>query len=377
MPVKDKIVSWYVQNILIPRVEIIDKPGFVITNFTEKNQTTYLRELFISEQLFEDIEKGIIQTYRDEGKQILYSAGKKFGYTYASISNFPNINKMKEKDFLDFAYYLVRYIEGMFSAKATHKIDLDKKIFEISFDNYIICRNNGLGYIMTDGGTAGIWAYALQDKTIEGLQIECQGRNDKKCKVICCPDKILKEKKLKYLSERELEDIEFDETYTTMNDIRPATYSNNSLKNLLDTGFFEYERGLLRYKNIRFFPVESHVLYYIEEEISKLKDGEQKLFDICMNHGRRVRQEYGEIDWDKFISDYYPALGFGDIAVLDSKKPTVASIYYPWTLFSEKSKFIIFRGILSGIISDSVGHDIKINNYETDLSDYLTLTIST
>ena len=162
-----------------------------------------------------------------------------------------------------------------------------------------------------------------------------------------------------------------------MNDIRPATYSNNSLKNLLDTGFFEYERGLLRYKNIRFFPVESHVLYYIEEEISKLKDGEQKLFDICMNHGRRVRQEYGEIDWDKFISDYYPALGFGDIAVLDSKKPTVASIYYPWTLFSEKSKFIIFRGILSGIISDSVGHDIKINNYETDLSDYLTLTIST
>jgi len=35
MPVKDKIVTWWIQNVIIPRREIIDQPGFVVTTFTE------------------------------------------------------------------------------------------------------------------------------------------------------------------------------------------------------------------------------------------------------------------------------------------------------------------------------------------------------
>ena len=63
MPVKDKVVTWWIQNVILPKREIIDKPGFIITTFTEQKQTTYLRDIFLSEQLFELIEKRIVEQY--------------------------------------------------------------------------------------------------------------------------------------------------------------------------------------------------------------------------------------------------------------------------------------------------------------------------
>jgi len=45
--VKDRVVTWWIQNIIIPRQEIIDQPGFVVTTFTEKKFKAYLREFFI------------------------------------------------------------------------------------------------------------------------------------------------------------------------------------------------------------------------------------------------------------------------------------------------------------------------------------------
>ncbi len=376
MPVKDKVVSWFIQNVIVPRREIIDQPGFVITTFTEQNQTTYLRDPFLSENLFELIENKIIEEYGLKGKKALYSSGKKFGYIYSSLSSFPTINTYSEKDFLEFAYYLVRYIEGTYSKQAKHEINLDKKQFEVDFKDYIICRHNGFGHIMTEGGISGIWAYAIEDKTVEGAQVECQGRGDNSCHLICAPEDVLKERTSDFFCERDLPGQAFNETYQTMNEIRPATYSNNSLKNLLDSGFFEYKKGKLTYKNIRFFHCESHILYLIEQELSKLPNGEKTLFDICFEYGKYVRKTYGETDYEQFISDYYPALGFGDITVLDKSVPTIASIYYPWTVFSEESKYTIFRGIMSGIASDSKGEKIEFNNYDVDIGEYLTLTIS-
>lgn len=376
MPVKDKVVNWFIQNIIIPRREIIDQPGFVITTFTEQNQTTYLRDPFLSEKLFELIENKITEQYGEKGKRALYSAGKKFGYLYSSLSNFPTINNCSKKEFLDFAYYLVRYIEGTYSRQAKHEINIDEKTFSINFVDYIVCRNNGLGYIMTEGGITGIWAYAIQDKNVEGAQLKCQGRGDESCHLLCGPEEKLKEKTINYFCEKDLPDEAFTEIYKTMNEIRPATYSNNSLKDLLDSGFFEYKQGILSYKNIRFFHCESHILYLIEKEISKLENGEKVLFDICFEYGKYVRNTYGATDYERFISDYYPAIGFGDITVLDKKNLKIAAIYYPWTKFSENSKYIIFRGIMSGIVSDSKGEIVEFKNYDIDIGEYLTLTIS-
>ena len=375
MQVKDKVVNWWLQNIIIPRSEIIDKPGFIVTTFTEKKRTTYLREFMLSEQLLEFIEKKIIEKFGNQGKQALYSAGKKFGYLYASLSNFPTIYDISKQEFSDFAYLVIRYISGTYAKQANHNLDLDKKTITISFDNYIVCRNNGLGYIMLDGAVSGLWSYEMQDKTIEGAQLKCQGRGDPQCLIICGPLDELKNNTDILFKENDLPELKFDEVYKRINQIRETTYSKNSLKKLIDLGFFKYKEGTISYKTIRFFHCESHILYLLEEEISKLPNGEDFLFDICFEYGKFVKDIYGKNDYKKFILDYYPALGYGDILVRGSKEPEIYSIYYPWTNYSEKSKYIIFRGIMSGIVTDSMNNKIEFKNFKTDLKDYLTLTI--
>jgi hypothetical protein len=377
MPVKDRIATWFIQHVIIPRREIIDKPGFVVTTFTEKNQTTYLREFFLPEPLLEIIENKIVQNYGEQGKQALYSAGKKFGYLYASMSNFPTIIDYSKKELSDFAYFLVRYIEITFAQQAKHELDLEQLIFSISFEDYVICRHNGLGYIMTDGGIAGIWAYAMQDKSIEGSQLECQGRGDQRCFVMCAPEQKLQEKTKNFFCEKNLPEHKFNDVYRTMNDIRTTTYSRNSMRDLIDTGFFEYTEGNFFYKKIRFFGCESHILYLLEQEIAKLENGEQILFDACFEYGKTLRETYGETDYQKFISDFFPALGFGDMAVLDADKLSIAAIYYPWTVFSETSKYVILRGMMSGFVSSSLGQEIEFKNFNIDIGNYLTLTITT
>jgi len=370
MPVKDRIVTWWIQNIVVPQREIIDNPGFVITTFSDKSKTTYLREIFFAEQLFELIENNIVQKYKDQGKQALYSAGKKFGYLYASMSNFPTINESSNKDFLEFIYLLVRYVEGIYAESAEHEVDLDRKMFTISFKDYIVCRHNGLGHIMGDGGITGIWAYLMQDKNIEGMQLECQGRDDNRCYIICSKDKINNS-----FYENDLSDQKFTEMYRALNEIRQTTFAKNSLKDLIDIGFFKYKGGILSYKDSRFFGCESHIWYLLEQELIKLKDGEKVLFDACFEYGKLLQETYEHADYKKFIPDFFSALGFGDIVVMNSDKISIATTYYPWTVFSDKSKYVIFRGIMSGFISNSLGKKIEFNNFDITVRDNLTLII--
>ncbi|RLF52916.1 MAG: hypothetical protein DRN24_02410 [Thermoplasmata archaeon] len=375
MPVKDRVVTWYIRNVILPRREIIDKPGFVITSLSGEYHTILLRDLFLPELLFELIENNIVQQYDMKGRQALYSAGKKFGYIYSSMSSFPTIQNSSKKEFSDFAYFLVRFVEGTYAQQAKHKLELDKKIFTISFDDYIICRHNGIGHIMTEGGITGIWSYAMQDKSIEGVQLECQGRGNERCIVLCAPEKIIKERSNKFFREQDLSDQKFDNIYKTMNAIRPTKYSSNSLKKLLNAGFFKFKRGVLSYKGHRFFACDSYILYFLEEELIKLENGEQILFDTCFEYGKYLRELYAGVDYQKFIPDFFSALGFGDIFVIPSDEIKIASIYYPWTHLSEKSKYVILRGLMSGIVSSSLGKKIEFTKYNISVKNYLTLTI--
>ncbi len=78
-----------------------------------------------------------------------------------------------EKEFVNFAYMLVRNIECIWAERIEHTLDIKKHIFKMTIDNYIICSKNGLGYIFSEGGIAGIWAYACEDLTIEAVQPKC------------------------------------------------------------------------------------------------------------------------------------------------------------------------------------------------------------
>ncbi len=377
MPVKDRVVSWYIRNVILPQKEIIDKPGFIITTLSGKHQPIYLRDLFLSENLFEILENVIVERYGNDGRQALYSAGKKFGYVYSSMSNFPTIQTCTKKEFSEFAYFLVRFVEGTYAQNAQHKIDLENKTFDLSLKDYIVCRKNGIGHIMTEGGTAGIWAYAMQDKSVEGKQKECQGRGNNRCIVQFGPLELMQKKTNEIFKETDLPDLKYDNIYKTMNEIRPTEHSSNSLQRLLNAGFFTYKRGILSYKDQRFFACDAHVLYFLEEQISKLKNGEEVLFNTCFEYGKILRETYGGKEYKKFIPDFFPSLGFGDIIVFDTEGYKIGSMYFPWTSLSERSKYIIFRGLMSGIVSSAIDKKVEFKNYTTHIRNYLTLTITT
>jgi len=375
MQTKDRVVRWFIKNIIVPKREIIDKPGFIITTFTEHDTTTFLREIFLPEKLFEMIENKIVEKYGNQGKQVLYSAGKKFGYLYSSMSNFPTVNNHSQKDLEEFLYGLVRYMEVTFSKQATHEANFDEKTFSISFKDYVICPHNGHGYIMTDGGSVGIWSYLVQDKKVEGIQTECQGRGNSQCVVKCWPKKKFGEKNDKIFQEVNLPEYKFDTMYKSLNKIQPTKYTTMSMKKLLDAKFFKYEEGNFFYKKNRFFGSESHILYILENEIVKLENGEKLLFDICYEFGRILQKNSESTDYEKFIMDFFSGVGFGESIFVEHDPPKIVTIFYPWSVYSEQSKYIIFRGILSGFVSEAMGKDIHFNNYKITIRDSLSLTI--
>ena len=51
-------------------------------------------------------------------------------------------------------------------------------------------------------------------------------------------------------------------------------------------------------------------------------------------------------------------------------------MYYPWTIFSGTSKYIILRGMLSGFLSGALNKNIELTKFEIDVKSYLTLTMS-
>ncbi len=375
MGIKDGVFSWFIQNVIAPSIEIIDKPGFVITSFSEKGKETYLRDIFFEDALFEIIENRIIEKYGNKGKQALYSAGKKFGYIYSSLSNFTRLNETNKSEVESFLYFLSRYITTIYASNASYSADIDKKIAEVKAKNYIVCNKNGKGYIMTSGGVSGIWAYVINDITVEGVQTKCQGRGDDECNLLIRPIRENENVLLDTFVEKNLAEFKFSNEYKKMNLIRKTQFAKNSLKSLLDSHFFSNKDGIMMYKNMRYFHCESNIIYLLEQEISKLPGGENELFAACNEFGKKLQQQYGHTDYQRFISDYFPALGWGDVIATKKEKIEVTSTYYPWTFLSSAAKHTIFRGVLSGFISASTSAIVEFRDFKQTLSDPYTVTI--
>lgn len=372
MKIKDKVASWFISNIMIPKMEEMDKPGFIITRVSSR-ENIYLRDIFISESLISELERLCKEKLKYKGEKALYSTGKKFVFYYSKNSEF---TKAEEKGFSDFAYFFVRYIEGTYAKRIDHKIDMSKKLLKLNADKYIVCSKNGLGYIFSEGSTAGIWSYAFQDYTIEAVQTKCQGRGDKECEIICAPAKTLKKMNLKFLEERNLSELDFEDSYKEMNKIRKTTYAKNSLEDLINSGFLKYSHGVVNYNYERFFLCEASFMYFLEKELRKLKGADKILFDVSFNWGKMLVQKEKKQDFGKFIMDFMSALGWGDILVLKEKgKYKVIIDYFPWTKFASDINFIMFRGMISGILSTD--RKVTLRKIEKDTSQgYFSLWLS-
>ncbi len=374
--VKDKILVWFLRNIYLSRYEIIDKSGFIIVS----GGRFPLRDIAFPENIFIEIEKKI-------NRETIYTVGKSFGYNYALNTGTAVFGKVDKKKFLDGFYFVVRYIESIsYGRDLRHTVDYEKRIFEMKAKDYIICSKNGMGYTVMDGTIGGYCAFAFSDKSIEGVQAKCQGRGDYECELICAPQEILKKRGLKYITSKNIVDLQIDEKYAQINKECETQFSKISLKSLIDSKFLRYDHGTIDYKKERFFLCEASMMYLLEIELKKIPCGDKILFDISFEWGINVAKECGgdgimaissSMPPEKFVSEFMSALGWGDISIFrKSEKYSVLANHFPWTALADNVSFVMFRGIMSGFLSGLLNKKIVLKNVKKDiLSGYFTLNI--
>jgi hypothetical protein len=368
MAIKDKMLWWFIKNIIMSRNEIIDKPGFIILKITERTKTVNVREIVLPENLFSELEKSVVKKYGAKGRQALYSAGKKFGYRFALISKYPKA--ANEKDFSQFSYFLVRYLESIYARRIEHKIDFAEHKFVFNANNWIVCNKNGIGLLLFDGTGAGMIAYAFDDPSIEGVQSKCEGRGDDHCELVCAPDKYLRNNDLKFHSERSLSGLEVSaDRYNSINMARTTRYSSNSFRKLIDGGFIKYSEGTMSINGERFLIIESSLMYILENELKTIDKDDGVLWDASMEWGRSFSARFGKQSPCKFINDLFPGLGFGDFfAVTENGKYKVSVGFFPWTKWAGDCEFVMFRGMISGIISGLAGKKIELKKIRKTVS---------
>ncbi len=364
----DRITSWFIKNVIIPRHEIIDNPGFVLMKPFSKGQYQ-IRQAVFPESLLIDLENEISTRYGRKGEQTLYSLGKRFGYRMCHELRPPLKSEISKKEFKRLSDFFVKFIECTYAHKLKSDLKLEDNEFDLFLDGFVVCRKNGKGRILTEGGIAGVWSYVLGDNSIEAIQTKCQGRGDSKCNLVCAPYEALKNRGLKPMKETNLSGLEVNPKYEILNGIHESQYSHNSLQDMLDIKFFEYSGGMLMNKNQRYFILDTSLLYLIESDLTKLKGAEEILFDCAFRHGKAISEAQGKNSYT-FIPEYLSSCGWGDILITKNSKGKyeVTSVFFPWTKFAEKSKFVLFRGMVSGLLSGAEKKKISLNKVSANSS---------
>jgi len=371
MAVKDKIVRWFMQNVIVPRNEIIDNPGFLVTRFTQDGTEVYLREVGVPESVFVVLEQAIAEKYGKPGVQMLYSAGKKFSHHYAHKSVFPSVKTNSKKDVEKFLYNFVRYAEATSYGRINYSVDMEKKSAAITLKNYMICPHNGLGYLFTSGSLAGIWSYLLSDSRLEAVQVKCQGRKFANCEVICGTVAQLDKMSLDFCKQPRMKEWPPD-NYSQINMIKPAKYAKTSFQSLINGRYLSYKSGVVERKKQRYFIIESSFIYILENELKKLKGANDLLFDLAFESGRVLAKR--EKDAQRFVSDIVSAFGWGDCLVTGD---SVISEHFPWSHLFKSSRFFLYRGLLSGILTEITGKTVKLRKIaRSDIGGSVVLKIS-
>jgi hypothetical protein len=368
MAVKDKVVTWFFLHYVMPRAQIIDKPGFVVFKVSHKTDI-YSRQVVMPEPLYVSIEKHFSSKFGKQGRQALYSVGKKFGYRFASVSHAMRKKDVDEKPFLGYVNLLAKFVEGTYASKMTYNLDLPKSSITFGLENFVICRKSGIGYLFSVAGIAGIWSFMNSDPKIEAIQPKCQGRGDVECQVTAAPSVSLKGKGQEVLSETNLEGLGLDPKYKIINEIRPVAHAKNSLKSMIDTRFFEFHNGILTFKDHRYFIVEASLNYLLEKELKKLKGGKEDLFKLSFEYGKSLTSGQDIKDACKFVTEFISALGWGDVHAKDQNGThIIRAVHFPWTKWSKDCDYVLFRGMLSGILSGVSGKQVKLTKIKQHVS---------
>jgi len=379
---KDEVTQWLIRNVLMRNQYRLDIPGFITEEFTDKGRKLRIRNIMLPEIFLSDLENKL-------DPQLSYRIGKQFGYSYAKLIGSPQINSTNPVVFSSFIYFMVTYVGSQYASKISHSWDAQNRTVILKMKDYLSCNKNGRGYFLGEGGIAGICAYMFEDTNIEAIQTKCQGRGDSECYLIVSSNEQLEKNGTKPLTCPDIEknllekDSNYGNEYELMNKLHTLKWGKNSFKNLWDSRFFSFGGGKIEYKKERFFVCEASFLYILENEIAKTLPSNKKSMDILWNTSVECGEHLGKLSIDvkdgcKFITDFFPALGFGDImANKQNGKYQVIINYFPWLPLAKSINFISIRGMFSGVLSAFENKKIQLRNIDKEeRNGYLTLILS-
>lgn len=350
--IKDNLLSWLVSNLILSNRQKFDYPGFIIEDLGGKPS----RQFFLPESVFARLEKVL-------EPQISYNIGKKWGYTLSRNSDIP---QKKSTGFAIFLEFFVKLVETTYAKNITFTTDLKKSKIQFVADDFTICRKNGLGNIISEGGIAGIWAWMMDDLSVEAIQTQCQGRGDSMCVMIAAPISKLTNDGLKpRLTCKNVSSAPQEwSKYLALNSVRKVSYAKNSFRDLWDAHFFGYHEGKMEYHGERFFLGEASIMYVLEETLQESdKKGKRTgiLWNECFNYGVKLAKLSKSGDSTNFIMDFFPALGYGDILVLKKDgKFEILINNFPWFSPADKIDFVFIGAMLSGILTCYKHRPVKL-----------------
>lgn len=358
---KDKVVSWFTKNLLMPEIEVIDNPGYILMKSARKQG--YKRQVMMSESILAEIED---RAYEKDRENLLYSVGKKFGWRFTSMYNPPSIDDVSEKKFRRQVYFTVRFVGATYASDVDHEVDLETKKFELEAKNFVVCRNNGKGLLLLEGGIPGVWGYMLRDENIEAVKTECEGRGDEKCKVVSGPKGILENEHSDIFSETDLSNLGISKSYSKFNQKKETRYSEHSFRDFIDNGFFDYEKGIINHGEERYFLCEASLPYLLGSEMRD-ETSNEIVFDSAFKHGTKIAEQNSERKGEKFITEYLSACGWGDTRIKQRDGEYVVEAFlFPWTKFWEETSFPLYRGLVSGLLSGFADREVRLEDVEKD-----------
>lgn len=359
---KDKVVSWFTKNLLMPEIEVIDNPGYLLMKSAGKQG--YKRQILMSESLLADLEDSAFEKDRQDQ---LYSVGKKFGWRFTSMYNPPSIEDVSEKKFLRQVYFTVRFVGATYASEVDHSVDLEKRRFTLEAENFVVCRKNGRGLLLLQGGIPGVWGYMLRDQNIEAVKTACEGRGDEKCVVVSGPGESLETNSDGLFSETGMEGLEISRSYSKMNQRRETQYTENSFRDFIDNGFFEYTGGIIKHGEERYFLCEASLPYLLGSEMDD-EVSTEIIFDSAMSHGRKIAEQNSDRSAEKFITEYLSACGWGDTRIKKKDgRYVIQAFLFPWTKFWKETEFPLYRGLVSGLLSGFEDREVRLENVEKDM----------
>jgi hypothetical protein len=369
MAIKDSVLAWFVKEYIIPNAQVLDKPGFIVFNISGRNPLT-VRQTIVPENLFTTLEKKCIEQMGTEGKKLLYSIGKKFGYSFAIMGSFQTKKDTKKNELISYIKLVNKFIEGTYASQIDGQTDYERECVTFFLKNFVVCNKIGFGYFLPLGAGTGLVAKLFENEKIEGIHIH---ENDikEKCTIVCAPPTFLQENypNDNFFVETDMNGLEMSSYYRDFNKTAQINSSNHSFRKYLETGLFQYDHGIVTYKNSRFFIYEVTGLYLLSIgfESNQIKD--ELLFQSAFESGVETIKSLG-LDKKNIQSliDILVAFGWGDPTIKKTNDKVTMNIkYFPWTKYTEISKFTIFRGIFSGYLSGFSGREIILKKVEKNI----------